>query len=669
MLAMVEVADAAAGELPSSDRIAYVEEKARMGASHNAVKNLKAWCERMLATYPDAVRVTTASEHYGWEPVGGSKRCGGEPCEVYIISVAANAAGGNTGATSRGGVRAGPSTAPGGPDVEEDWLDENSFGDGGAPSEEDGNLSASQVSMNYPEVPSVFISGAHHGDETVGPTVSTELVEYLLRGYTAGDTWLTRLVKTRNIVVVPAANALGWDVHQREEADLDPNRDYPHDQPRECLQSQTAKTINSLFQEFRFRTCVTFHGGIDLIGYPWGDIEHDQRPTSPDDAVFTEAARIMRDVAGPAGEGRVYNYGTLATNPYSVAGGFEDWAYGASWSNQVAPTCDMSKSNGNTGGSKHVYNVAQATTYSDDSNRCMVYLIETSNDKIVNPDTLGHRTNMLQMGAPGDGHVPRNVRASLMMVDMARPYIQIVSIKRRKGPPGSIKDILTVSYAVGGCLEVDRTRVEVKYCSSGKVIASSDAQSGNCIWNSARPTGSVMDPFTNPEFTVELEVFSEVLDGYKFDVVVSANVDAKYARVEKEANPAGPPQLNIVRDNIVKGAGGGILGGGGGGNTRMRTYKTTAHVKNGDDLKKYEHYFKYVDLSQVEPPKPGAARPIGSGAGGPRRWGAAAVEKSPASIGFGRMFFLLIVLSCAAYATFTYLLKQPKKTSKRHFRR
>ena len=85
MLAMVEVADAAAGELPSSDRIAYVEEKARMGASHNAVKNLKAWCERMLATYPDAVRVTTASEHYGWEPVGGSKRCGGEPCEVFAV--------------------------------------------------------------------------------------------------------------------------------------------------------------------------------------------------------------------------------------------------------------------------------------------------------------------------------------------------------------------------------------------------------------------------------------------------------------------------------------------------------------------------------------------------------------------------------------------------------
>ena len=123
---------------------------------------------------------------------------------------------------------------------------------------------------------------------------------------TAGDTWLTRLVKTRNIVVVPAANALGWDVHQREEADLDPNRDYPHDQPRECLQSQTAKTINSLFQEFRFRTCVTFHGGIDLIGYPWGDIEHDQRPTSPDDAVFTEAARIMRrksDTSGAAPPG------------------------------------------------------------------------------------------------------------------------------------------------------------------------------------------------------------------------------------------------------------------------------------------------------------------------------------------------------------------------------
>ena len=71
-----------------------------------------------------------------------------------------------------------------------------------------------------------------------------------------------------------------------------------------------------------------------------------------------------------------------------MPGGFEDWAYGASWSEQVEPTCKTSNGNGNTSVKRDAFTAANYT-YTESSNRCLVYLIETSEDKEPEPHTLG----------------------------------------------------------------------------------------------------------------------------------------------------------------------------------------------------------------------------------------------------------------------------------------
>jgi hypothetical protein len=36
----------------------------------------------------------------------------------------------------------------------------------------------------------------------------------------------------------------------------------------------TARTVNELFREFLFSLSITFHGGDNIIGYPWGNFAH-----------------------------------------------------------------------------------------------------------------------------------------------------------------------------------------------------------------------------------------------------------------------------------------------------------------------------------------------------------------------------------------------------------
>jgi hypothetical protein len=167
------------------------------------------------------------------------------------------------------------------------------------------------------ELPEVLWSGEVHGNEQVGPTSVMQAAELLLeaascialprisvkkdnpKGFEdeiqkAADCrenmlefgiaekqmwWLTRLVSTRRIVVVPTANALGYYRKRREEGKVDPNRDFPYDYLKnnqhpgyntECKKTIAARTLNEVFREHMFQLSLTFHGGMEVIGYEWG---------------------------------------------------------------------------------------------------------------------------------------------------------------------------------------------------------------------------------------------------------------------------------------------------------------------------------------------------------------------------------------------------------------
>ena len=64
--------------------------------------------------------------------------------------------------------------------------------------------------------PDVLISGALHGDERVGPLATLHLAKWLLGRYDF-DPWARRLVNTRRLLLVPAANAVGFAARTRNE--------------------------------------------------------------------------------------------------------------------------------------------------------------------------------------------------------------------------------------------------------------------------------------------------------------------------------------------------------------------------------------------------------------------------------------------------------------------
>lgn len=56
---------------------------------------------------------------------------------------------------------------------------------------------------------------------------------------------------------------------------FDPNRDFPYNNsPSSCLNTVAGRTIYKLMVENLFVTSITFHGGINVIGYPWGSNNH-----------------------------------------------------------------------------------------------------------------------------------------------------------------------------------------------------------------------------------------------------------------------------------------------------------------------------------------------------------------------------------------------------------
>lgn len=122
--------------------------------------------------------------------------------------------------------------------------------------------------------------------------------------------WLARLLTTRRIVIVPTANALGYYQKVREEHNIDPNRDFPYDAttPDKCMQTVAARTLNEIYREHLFQLALTFHGGMEVVGYEWG-APHWMNKASPDDAAQSAIATAYSLFAGGWATTPPYNHG------------------------------------------------------------------------------------------------------------------------------------------------------------------------------------------------------------------------------------------------------------------------------------------------------------------------------------------------------------------------
>lgn len=175
--------------------------------------------------------------------------------------------------------------------------------------------------------------------------------------------WLAFLATKRQTIVVPATNCVGYMQNTREEAGVDPNRDFPYSRnDNKCLRSNAARVIYELFIDYTvqvmwsilalsysiFNVCcnmfvfvfgmylhicmailvsqlmVTFHGGMVAIGYEWGTENH-RRPhdASPDHTAHKQIGHSMSVYAGAFRHEKAYPSGTMNSLVYPVPGGME----------------------------------------------------------------------------------------------------------------------------------------------------------------------------------------------------------------------------------------------------------------------------------------------------------------------------------------------------------
>lgn len=149
----------------------------------------------------------------------------------------------------------------------------------------------------------VLISGALHGDEQVGPMTSFYLIRLLVLKYKTNE-WIHRLVNSRILIIMPMTNAIGYATSNRLELGIDPNRDFPYDQdPHLCMRSIAARSINEIHRNNLIQLTLTFHGGMQAIGYNWGSFNYYKGVAhrSPDDNSQKAMASQMSRFAGTGG--------------------------------------------------------------------------------------------------------------------------------------------------------------------------------------------------------------------------------------------------------------------------------------------------------------------------------------------------------------------------------
>ena len=408
--------------------------------------------------------------------------------------------------------------------------------------------------------PSLFISGTLHGNEWIGPHATVAMVEYVLQHYEQ-EPWLRFLLNERMTVVVPIANADGFEHNRREEDGIDPNRDFGFDvDPKRCMKTIAGRSINELFREHIFRIAITFHGGANVIAYQWGDTKHcDGYPrncrggyVSSDDKAMKDVGRAMSNYAGKAPSEGVYAVGPC-NDPriiYPVNGGMEDWAYGASW--HSSKTACRPETHGGYPVAKSIYNNV--------THRAPNFLVEAANRKRPPAEQLGADDDVLNAGGQGDGHIPRNIRLMLVGMDSIEPYIYIrkTSLQKKGEPPSSADHFLelinsnkavtfeelatleiSVEWIVGGAFTVDYTKLHVvlrQAGQAGKVLSESSIPAtpvGVKNWKTAGTVG--VPPGAQYKATVSLG--SVAAGGHRrrlqademvVEVYASAAVDGKW---------------------------------------------------------------------------------------------------------------------------------------------
>jgi len=155
------------------------------------------------------------------------------------------------------------------------------------------------VQTPQPE-PKVMYTSSMHGDETTGYVLMLRLINYLLTQY-GTNSKITQLVNNSEIWINPLANPDGTyrtgnntvnGAVRGNANNYDLNRNYPGvDGPNSApLQPETILFMN-LSGQHNFRLSANFHGGTEVLNYPWDSWSR----LSADDAWWQRVCRRYAD--------------------------------------------------------------------------------------------------------------------------------------------------------------------------------------------------------------------------------------------------------------------------------------------------------------------------------------------------------------------------------------
>lgn len=185
--------------------------------------------------------------------------------------------------------------------------------------------------------PEVMYSSTMHGDETTGYILMLRLIDSLLVSY-GSDPQLTHMLDNMEVWINPLANPDGtyaggnhtvYGATRNNAHNVDLNRNFPDPDEgshpdNEEWQPETIAMMR-FFDEHTFVISANFHGGIEVVNYPW-----DTWPRRhADDSWFIEISREYADSAqanSPSGYMDDLNNGiTNGWDWYTIAGGRQDY--------------------------------------------------------------------------------------------------------------------------------------------------------------------------------------------------------------------------------------------------------------------------------------------------------------------------------------------------------
>jgi hypothetical protein len=182
-----------------------------------------------------------------------------------------------------------------------------------------------------------------HGDETTGFVLMLRLINHLLEGY-GDDPEITDLVDETEIWINPLANPDGtyfggddavehairsYTTTGGTDSGVDPNRNFPgfvgDHHPDGNPWWRETETMMALAESRTFVLSANFHGGVEVVNYPWDTVER----RHPDDLWFSALARDWADLAqtdSPGGYMTDFENGiSNGYDWYPVDGGRQDF--------------------------------------------------------------------------------------------------------------------------------------------------------------------------------------------------------------------------------------------------------------------------------------------------------------------------------------------------------